>query len=409
MTRMIERWEEGLVDRSAEHFELSVSADGQDGDGNGSPIAAIGPPHDGIVLVGGLVETSESNTSLLAPVPPPSGPQNGSTILPRFYERDMDIILAEEFQVSPAFANWFLSAKDCADCRSGKVLAVAVSKSDNLGESDLIVLFESVDAESRFALFIEDKIDAPLQPEQLARYRKRAEVGQKQGSYSHFHVVLCSPEAYPKTHIDAEGFDAYVSYESIAAFLRENDPTNVRNLYRASIFANAATKLGHVGYVKETDAQTDSFWQAAYDLASREFHDLEMKPPKFAKGLTWLIFRPHDMPTLPRIVAVELKAAKGVAELTFSGVECRLFAPLVLSLLESDMTAHQTGKSTAIRLNITSFGITAFDSKAEEHVRAAFTACTRLIRFYREHRLALDSAASKSLPALVAPQFNHPA
>jgi hypothetical protein len=336
-----------------------------------------------------------------------SGLKEGSIILPRFYERDIDILLAEELQVSPAFANWFLSATKCADCEAGKVLEVAVSKSDNLGESDLVVLFESVDTTSRFALFIEDKIDAPLQPEQLARYRKRAEIGRQRDFYSHFLVVLCSPKSYPKTHQDAEGFDAYVSYESIAAFLRENDPASTRNLYRAGIFANAATKLGHVGWVKETDALTDSFWQAAYNIAIREFPDLEMKPPNFASGTTWIAFRPHELPRQPRLVVVDLKAANGFADLTFSGILCRLFAPFVLPLLENDMTAHQAGKSTVVRLEIPTFGISAFDSTAEEHVRAAFTACTRLIRFYREHRLALDSAASNSLPEPLAPEFTH--
>jgi hypothetical protein len=468
MTRMIERWEFGRVDRLGEYFELSVSADGRTDVENSHHIAAVGPPHEGVVRVEILVEKNESNAALIAKVgreisfyllelneadpwayaqyhcgttsnvygdvhwsffdgfqkpletneagefspavniEVQSEIKEGSIILPRFYERDMDILLAEEFRVSPAFSNWFLSATSCATCREGKVLEVAVSKSDNLGESDLVVLFESIDIKSRFALFIEDKIDAPLQPEQLARYRKRADIGLQRGMYSHFHVVLCSPKTYPETHKDAEGFDAYVSYESIASFLRENDPTNTRNLYRAGVIANVARKTGTSGWVKETDAQTDSFWQAAYAIAGREFPDLEMKDPKFARGQTWLIFRPHEMPTLPRIIAVNLKADRGLADLTFSGILCRLFTPLVLPLLENDMTTHQTGKSAVIRLNIPSFGISDFDSEAEERVRAAFKACTRLIRFYLKNRLALDSAASRSLPEPLPPEFHRP-
>jgi hypothetical protein len=226
MTRMIERWKSGRVDRSGEHFELSVSAEGRyDDDRKSSPVAVIGPPHEGVVLVEILVEKGDPNADLIAKVEreisfyllelnevdpwayaqyhcgtasnvygdvhwsyfdgsqehseapetgesarhvhveAQSGLKGGAVLLPRFYERDMDILLAEELQVSPAFANWFLSATNCANCKAGKVLEVAVSKSDNLGESDLVVLFESVDSKSRFALFIEDKIDAPLQPE----------------------------------------------------------------------------------------------------------------------------------------------------------------------------------------------------------------------------------------------------
>ena len=224
--------------------------------------------------------------------------------------------------------------------------------------------------------------------------------------YSHFHVVLCSPKSYPETHKDAAGFDAYVSYESIAVFLRENDPTSTRNLYRADIFANAATKLGSATWKQKTDAQTDSFWQAAYEIANKDFPDLEMKPPKFASRQVWIGFRPQEMPTLPRRVYVDLKADRGFADLTFGGILCRLFAPLVSTFLEKDMTAHQASKSTVIRLTFAPFGISDFDSKAEEHVRAAFTACTRLICFYREHRHALDLAASVSLPEPLAPEFH---
>lgn len=461
---MIERWEIGSVNRNGEHFQLSVKVDDRGGDGNGTIVAAVGPPRDGVVHVEVLIERNQSNAALIttvekqisfylleldernswlyaqhncgtasnaysevcwsyfADIQGSSKPDAGSVssgptlletetepgglavILPRFYERDMDILLAEEFRVSPEFAKWFLSATGSAAYQTGRVLEVEVSKSDNWGESDLVVLFESDDAKSRFALLIEDKINAPLQPEQLARYRLRAQRGQQRGLYTDFYVVLCSPKQYQDRHKDAEGFDAYVSYEDIATFLRKNDPAGKRNLYRAGIFATAATKLGHptpTTYGPETDA----FWKAAYEIAEREFHDLEMKPTRFASGTAWISFRPLEFPRQPIAVIVDLKGRNGFADLTFSGVLCRLFGPLISSILEADMTSHQTGRSTAIRLNIPSFGVSTFDSAVEEHVRTGFGACTRLIRFYRQHRLSLDLAASKSLIEPDAPGF----
>lgn len=85
----------------------------------------------------------------------------------RKYERDIDILLAEEFTVSPAFAAWFLAHTRFSDANA-QVLDVYVSRSDSTGESDLVVVFEEIGGDSRFALLIEDKIDAPLQPEQEA-------------------------------------------------------------------------------------------------------------------------------------------------------------------------------------------------------------------------------------------------
>ena len=117
---------------------------------------------------------------------------------------DIDVLLAEEFEVAPSFATWFLGRiKKFAEV-DAHVLKVSVSKSDYLGESDLIVVFARSGVDSRFALFVEDKIDTPLQPEQEARYRMRADAGIRLGHYSDYQVVLCSPESYPTTHPEAE-------------------------------------------------------------------------------------------------------------------------------------------------------------------------------------------------------------
>ncbi len=129
----------------------------------------------------------------------------------RKYERDVDVLLAEEFEVSPPFANWFLEQVQGIAPLRAQVVDVCVSKSDYLGESDLVVLFEAAEASFRFALFIEDKIDAPLQPDQAERYRLRAKAGIDFGGYMGSKVVLCSPESYPKTHPGASLFDAFVS------------------------------------------------------------------------------------------------------------------------------------------------------------------------------------------------------
>jgi hypothetical protein len=72
----------------------------------------------------------------------------------RIYERDVDLLLAEEFDVNPAFANHIKSLTKFA----GEPATVAefwVSKSNNLGESDLVVAYRRSDG-SRFALLIED-------------------------------------------------------------------------------------------------------------------------------------------------------------------------------------------------------------------------------------------------------------
>jgi hypothetical protein len=134
-----------------------------------------------------------------------------------------------------------------------------------------------------------------------------------------------------------------------------------------------------------------------------------MREPKFTKGQNWVDFRPLGMPTRPRTVKVSLKGEKGFVDLTFGGILCRLFSPLIKLLLDEDMTVHQTAESTAIRVLIQKIKISEFDETVSEKLRIAFSTCVRLIRFYRKHQAALDSAAARALPEEVPPSFSESA
>lgn len=315
----------------------------------------------------------------------------------RKYERDIDILLAEEFAVSPAFANWFLGHTKNFAGTEANVWDVYVSKSDATGESDLVVVFDKASGDSRFALLIEDKIDAPLQPEQEARYRRRAEAEALRGDYSDYEVILCSPQTYRSTHAEAVSFDSFVSYEAIAGFLKSRDRNDRRSIYRANFIATAAERISNT-WTRVDDAVTNAFWNAAYDIATKEFPDLEMKPLELTKDSTWINIRPLDMPTRPRRVYISLKGDRGFIDLTFTSSLARLFSPLVNPLLENDMAVHQTGKSAALRIVVEGFKVSEPDGVALAKVRAAFAASVRLVQFYRQHRETLNNAAAESLP-----------
>jgi hypothetical protein len=82
----------------------------------------------------------------------------------RKYERDLDLLLAEEFAVNPTFAERFKALTKFGS-EPATVADFWVSKSNSLGESDLIVVYQCDDGR-RFALLIEDKVDANLQSNQ---------------------------------------------------------------------------------------------------------------------------------------------------------------------------------------------------------------------------------------------------
>jgi len=314
------------------------------------------------------------------------------TTIGRKYERDIDLLLAEEFAVSPEFASWFLGQTRFAGADVG-VLYVFVSLSDVTGESDLVVVFQQIGGERRVALHIEDKIDAPLQPQQEARYRLRGESAVSRNEYDEFLVVLCSPEGYRDSHPETSSFDSFVSYESIGEYLAGCG--DERSQYRSTFITSAASRSGNT-WTKIDDPATKAFWDAAYEIAQRDFPLLEMKPLDLTKDSTWITFRPQDMPTKPHWIYVALKGEQGQIDLTFTRVPLRVLAPVVEPLLEPGMTVHQTGKSAAIRIQVDGFRVSEPAEAELPKVREAFVACERLIRFYREHRERLEEAAASS-------------
>ena len=315
----------------------------------------------------------------------------------RKYERDIDLLLAEEFSVSPEFAPWFLGQTTTFKGVSAQVVDVFVSKSDNTGESDLVVLFDEKDGGLRFALHIEDKINAPLQPRQAARYRDRGEKGVAAGEYDKFEVVLCAPAKYFQTHTGARDFDSRISYESVSDCLLSIHKGDLRGKYRAAFVAKAAEKSAKP-WSQVNDDVTNEFWEAATNIAHHEFPDLEMKKRKFSKDSIWIHFRPKDMPSQPRRIYISFRGDQGFMDLAFSSCRAHKFQPLVKAILKPEMHVEQAGKAAVIRLQVDPFKIRKPDEDVLARVRAAFQACVELIRFYREHRDVLNKAAANSLP-----------
>ena len=108
----------------------------------------------------------------------------------RKYERDVDLLLAK-FSAIRTFADKFKSLTKFA----GKTRLIRTYQK---------AIFRRVRSHRRvsvrrwrsFRFLIEDKVDAPLQPDQATRYRKRAEQDRSLGIYNDFEVVLCAPSYY---------------------------------------------------------------------------------------------------------------------------------------------------------------------------------------------------------------------
>jgi len=180
----------------------------------------------------------------------------------RIYERDVDIVLAEEFSINSDFASWVLSKTSKFQGRVAEVEDVHVSLANSDGESDLVIIHKEKNSPQRFAILVENKIDAIFQPNQALRYEIRGQAGSQLSSWSEFEHILFAPESYLKIYDGDHGFSSALSYEAIRDWL-ENYSENSRIRYRAAFFCQAIPQ-GRSAYVRTKDQLTDAFWSSAY-------------------------------------------------------------------------------------------------------------------------------------------------
>ncbi|SFR52669.1 PD-(D/E)XK nuclease family protein [Thiomicrospira sp. ALE5] len=256
-------------------------------------------------------------------------------------ERDIDLLLLEEFNVSQSLSQWlycrvFGTRKEVPRCM-GTWHSVTDSQ---FGESDLVVLYENCEA-----ILIENKIDAPAQPEQAARYRLRGKAGAEMGNWLAFKICIIAPMRYLDHNSEAQLYDIGISYEEIKE--RLDLEGTARSSYRAKVFEEAIQQ-NRRGYSPIANDRVTRFWYQYWELASDEFPALEMKRPgiKPAKS-DWPEFRPS---LLGKNLTIVHKMAQGYVDLQVSGASEHI-EEIRSQINTSDYEVVAAGKSAAIRFN----------------------------------------------------------
>ncbi len=282
-------------------------------------------------------------------------------------ERDIDLLLAEEFTLNPNIVKLFLSKVDSGLLVSD-VDSVEVSHVDqNLGESDVTVILRD-----GAAILIEDKIDAIAMPDQCRRYFKRGEKGVREGLFDKFFVFIVAPEEYLATNAEAQKYPYSVSYqELIQLFEKEN---SVHGEMRISQLKSALTSA-HGGGNKVVDDKATRFWKEFVEFKNLYYTDLGLVSnvnEKSADG-SWSTY--STFINFPSKVSIIHKHNKGFIDLTFTGLANHL--PQLERLLEEmigDYTKERlqllaVGKSAALRL--TANGVLDFQKSLQEQMGTA--------------------------------------
>ena len=184
-------------------------------------------------------------------------------------EHDMDMLILEEFACSIEFTKIFLHK---IGIDGAKVLSTWQSKTDSeLGESDMTVVFDSNGR--KFALLIEDKIDAIAMPEQPARYVLRGNKGVADREYDSFYVFIVAPQEYLENNEKAKEYPNCVSYEEIREYFEKLNDT--RRSFKLAQISLAIEKQKN-GYQIIKNAVVTDFWNKYIEYKNAYFPNLNL-------------------------------------------------------------------------------------------------------------------------------------
>jgi len=294
-------------------------------------------------------------------------------LLPRLYERDIDVLLQEELIFNQNVALTFAKALGLThplhvrDCRLSVV--------DQTGETDVFALFET--GGQKGLLLIENKIDAGFQPRQPERYRERAELFAVDGKLDLNFCVLVAPKRYaPPSSASLQHFDAVISYEDIAAAI--SSESTERANHRAALLLRAVEQA-RSSYTMAPVPEVGDLWQRIFEIASREFPDLEMAAPSDKGSQSkWIIFKAD----LPAKITIDWKITSPSIELSFwPGAIHWPVENIDLSAL-AGARREMSGKTTAIRLPGPR-PPADWTKIPNEQIREALGEALKLLHFYR--------------------------
>ena len=231
-------------------------------------------------------------------------------------ERDIDLLILEELNVSYEFASWFYQ-KITGNSQAPELVQACHSVKDrDLGESDLIALYKN-----NSAILIENKIDAVAQPEQALRYKLRGSKGIEENHWCCFTTCMIAPKLYLDKEKDARVYQATLSYEAISEWFLSRPSSDTRSQYRSYI-VDEAIEQNRRGYTIQPDDKVTLFWSKYWKYSIQEHQFLNMKKPGLKPGKAdWPEFRPS---CLNNKISIVHKLERGDIDLQISGAAGRV-------------------------------------------------------------------------------------
>lgn len=293
-------------------------------------------------------------------------------------ERDIDLMLLEEFVASSDFQSWFLSQIGVE--QSAALIEACRSVKTVNGESDLELTF--LCSSGAVKILIENKVDAAFQPNQSQRYAERAGLYRATRKYHNVLTVAMAPGIYFGKKIDDLGFNVIVTYEAVYRWL-ERANLGSRKVYKLALLGRAIER-GRLGWKPVPHRAVGEFWQAYWRLCEEIAPQLAMPVPKgeIPAESHFIGFKPA---ILPAHVFRCHKVAYGHVDLQFSAMGEKLaeMEQIYRSSLLPSMRIEKAAKSAVIRIRVEPIDMTtATFPDCEASIRRGVEAAVLLMDWY---------------------------
>jgi hypothetical protein len=294
-------------------------------------------------------------------------------------ERDIDLLLMEEFHISDDFVAWFCGEIGVTDISPAGAWH---SVSDTDGESDL--LLRVVRAGRRIGILIENKVAAPEQDLQAERYHLRGIRSREQGKIDEHATVICAPRRYLESLSPTSAYHRKVAYEQIADWFKAQPGR--RAAWRHHVILGAIEQ-GRRGYTMAVNATTTAFHLAYWEHLRQHHPKIRMVRPKSRGSKSnWIILKGFDF---PKNVQMHHKFDQQVAEIGFSG---RSVDELLAAKSDwpDDIVPVQKNGTASLAIRVPAIDMKlGFDAQLSS-IEAALAAIYRLMPF----AMLLQSGAS---------------
>jgi hypothetical protein len=311
----------------------------------------------------------------------------------KFVERDVDMLLAEELRVNAAFGKWIMDKFGASAHLVFPAAHINVSVAEDGSEADVIATFTTT-SNLNHRLFVENKIDAILMPEQLERYVRRAEGDQRRQLVSGFSILFFTPAAYLETNLP-NGVKQISFEEAAQALASQGD---LRSQYRASLLMRALpirTPAARDAHVSATDPYIKEWWDRVYAMLDLEFPGFFIHKTRYPRSV---YFAPATTGQ-GSYLRLDFKGHKGEVDLAFKNIPAAALAEQVSNIAGLPGQIVANGKSSAIQIaGLDPFIISDGFEVIQTRVFAAYRAAHTLLTFWQRNRAQLDILALNCKP-----------